>query len=140
VLVAQKAASALLLKSVANSIQSLRKKADFFHLKSDGKRLRPHPRIQIQYLVRNEKDAELDLGFRLGISVSKKVANAVGRNRLKRWVRESLRLKIKDGFFVSADVHVIIFPKNPKIPSDELCFGTFQLIADSLFKKLQSSR
>ncbi len=135
---AQKVASDLLLKSVANSIQSLRKKADFFHLKSEGKRLRPHPRIQVQFLV--QRDVGLGEGFRLGISVSKKVANAVGRNRIKRWVRESLRLKLKEGFFLSADVHVIIFPKNPKIPADELSFGTFQFMADALFKKLQSSR
>ena len=29
---------------------------------------------------------------RIGITVSSKVANAVGRNRVKRWVREAFRL------------------------------------------------
>jgi ribonuclease P protein component len=31
-------------------------------------------------------------GVRLGLSVSKKVGNAVTRNRIRRWVKESLRL------------------------------------------------
>ena len=33
---------------------------------------------------------------RIGITVSSKVANAVGRNRVKRWVREAFR-ELQDG-------------------------------------------
>jgi ribonuclease P protein component len=33
---------------------------------------------------------------RLGITVSSKVANAVGRNRVKRWVREAFRAAAED--------------------------------------------
>ena len=35
-------------------------------------------------------------GPRIGITVSSKVANAVGRNRVKRWVREAFRAVRRD--------------------------------------------
>lgn len=43
---------------------------------------------------------------RLGITVSRKVGNAVCRNRLKRWVRELFRIKYRQ-FERVADISII---------------------------------
>lgn len=48
-------------------------------------------------------------GVKLGISVSRKVAGSVGRNRLKRLVREAWRAQrsqVKEGFYLVVIVRV----------------------------------
>jgi len=64
---------------------------------------------------------------RLGISVSKKVGNAVTRNRIKRIIREYCRLKseiIVNGF----DIVIVVRPVVSELPGDEL----FQKVNTSL--------
>ncbi len=65
----------------------LRRRADFLVVQSDAIKL--HGR-HVLALARKRTDAEL--AGRLGITVTKKVGNAVVRNRIKRWLREWLRL------------------------------------------------
>src|SRR5688572_30959035 len=65
----------------------LRRRAEFVGIQTDGKKL--HGR-HVLALARKRNDAEL-VG-RLGITVTKKVGNAVVRNRIKRLVREWMRL------------------------------------------------
>ena len=48
-------------------------------------------------------------GFRLGISVSRKVGNAVQRNRIKRWIREYCRVQLA-GMETSLVLSVIAKP------------------------------
>ena len=48
-------------------------------------------------------------GVRLGISVSRKVGNAVCRNRLKRWIREYFRLH-RAGLCAGTDLSVVVKP------------------------------
>ena len=65
----------------------LRRRAEFVAVQSDGTKL--HGR-HVLALARKRSDPEL-VG-RLGITVTKKVGNAVVRNRIKRLVREWMRL------------------------------------------------
>jgi ribonuclease P protein component len=65
----------------------LRKRADFVAVQSDPIKL--HGR-HLLALARKRNDPEL--AGRLGITVTKKVGNAVVRNRIKRMLREWLRL------------------------------------------------
>ena len=65
----------------------LRRRAEYVEVQRDGKKL--HGR-HVLALARKRNDPEL-VG-RLGITVTKKVGNAVVRNRIKRLVREWMRL------------------------------------------------
>src|SRR5688572_2737735 len=65
----------------------LRRRAEYVAVQSDGLKL--HGR-HVLALARKRSHAEL--AGRLGITVTKKVGNAVVRNRVKRLVREWMRL------------------------------------------------
>ena len=62
----------------------LRRTSDHSRVGKQGKRL------AAAHLVMLVLPSELP-GPRLGLSVSKKVGNAVVRNRVKRWIREAMR-------------------------------------------------
>lgn len=65
----------------------LRRRAEYIAVQSEGQKL--HGR-HVLALARKRSDPEL-VG-RLGITVTKKVGNAVVRNRIRRLVREWMRL------------------------------------------------
>lgn len=65
----------------------LRQRADFLAIQSGGTKL--HGR---HLLAVARRRASTELAGRLGITVTKKVGNAVVRNRIRRLVREWLRL------------------------------------------------
>ncbi|MBL8948981.1 MAG: ribonuclease P protein component [Myxococcales bacterium] len=66
----------------------LRRRADFLRVQGQGGKL--HVRHFLVFVVRNPTTAELPPP-RLGVTVTRKVGNAVTRNRIKRWVREAFR-------------------------------------------------
>ena len=65
----------------------IRRRAEYLSVQSDGQKL--HGR---HVLAMAKKRSDPELSGRLGITVTKKVGNAVVRNRIKRLVREWMRL------------------------------------------------
>ncbi len=67
----------------------LRRRGEFLKVQRDG--VRVHTPHFVVVLLRRPEDGESDAPRRLGITVTKKVSGAVGRNRVKRVVREVFR-------------------------------------------------
>jgi ribonuclease P protein component len=65
----------------------LRRRREFLQLQQRGTRLYAG---EVLVLASPRKEAP-GARPRIGITVSSKIANAVGRNRVKRWVREAFR-------------------------------------------------
>ncbi|HEX9051843.1 MAG TPA: ribonuclease P protein component [Anaeromyxobacter sp.] len=62
----------------------LRRRREFLQVQQRGRRLYAGEVLVLALAASGS-------GPRIGITVSSKVANAVGRNRVKRWVREAFR-------------------------------------------------
>lgn len=67
----------------------LRRRADYLTVQQDGQKL--HGRHVLVMAMKRAAESP-ELPGRLGITVTKKVGNAVVRNRIKRRVREWMRL------------------------------------------------
>jgi ribonuclease P protein component len=89
--------------------ERLRRRPDFLRVQRDGARVHT-PHYVVVVLPRTEGDGVR----RLGITVTKKVANAVGRNRVKRVVREVYR-KNRDLFPEGCDIVVMAKSGAPEL-------------------------
>ncbi len=70
--------------------QRLKRRAEFLRVASSGRKA-PMPGLVLQALFRED-----DAPARLGFTVTKKVGNAVVRNRSRRRLREVARLVLRD--------------------------------------------
>ena len=80
--------------------ERLLKSQDFTSVRKDGKRL--HTRSFTLFILPNVSGKR-----RLGLSVSARVADSPGRNRIKRLLREFFRLS-KDAFPDSSDILISV--------------------------------
>jgi ribonuclease P protein component len=101
-----------LLRSGYQKKDRIRKRSEYLHLADDGRRLFSRHFI-IVCASRNDSVS------RLGVTVTKKVGNAVTRNRLKRLCREYFRTH-RDQFAGAYDVHVIARSGSAHAANDEL--------------------
>ena len=75
---------------MASSLVRLKRRAEFLRVAAKGAKA-PMPGLVLQALPRNDAAPA-----RLGFTVTKKVGNAVVRNRTKRRLREASRLVLRD--------------------------------------------
>jgi len=74
----------------ANSPERLKRRAEFLTVAGKGRKA-PMPGLVLQALRRDD-----DAPARVGFTVTKKVGNAVVRNRTRRLMKEAARLTLKD--------------------------------------------
>lgn len=86
------------------------KRREFLQLKRCGKRIQDRNFIIIYSDGRYEKS-------RIGITVSKKLGNAVKRNKIKRLIRENFRMN-RDKIAEFMDINVIAKKKAGEISAD----------------------
>ena len=79
----------------------LTRRAEFLQVAAAGRKT-PMPGLVLQVLKRHD-----DAPVRLGFTVTKKVGNAVVRNRTKRRLREAARLFIRENAVTGADLVLI---------------------------------
>lgn len=82
-----------------NKQQRIKKNKEFQRIFKKGKSFAN--RQFIVYVLKNDQPE-----FRVGLSVSKKVGNAVTRNRIKRYIRQTF-LERKDDLMQNADYVII---------------------------------
>ncbi|ANU21827.1 ribonuclease P protein component [Planococcus donghaensis] len=86
-----------------NKDQRIKKNKEFQHIFKKGKSFAN--RQFIVYVLKSDQPE-----FRVGLSVSKKVGNAVARNRIKRYIRQTF-LELKDDLLPNADYIIIARPQ-----------------------------
>ena len=79
----------------------LKRRAEFLRAAQKGRKA-AMPGVVVQVLSRNDSDPA-----RIGFTVTKKVGNAVVRNRVRRRLREAARLLLRDTPAAGADIVLI---------------------------------
>ena len=86
---------------MASAQLRLKRRAEFLHVAAKGRKVAVHGLV-LQALPRGD-----DAPARLGFTVTKKVGNAVVRNRTRRRLKEAARLLLRDHPATGADLVVI---------------------------------
>lgn len=117
---------------VNSKTKSIRKRADYLNLKSTGRKVVPAPWVLLNYKINSQGD------FRLGITVTSKVGNAVTRNKLKRWCKEYFINILSPDKKIEIDVNVVFKPM-PNEFYKKLSFSEFTKTIEKGLQKIRSS-
>ncbi|MCE3009396.1 MAG: ribonuclease P protein component [Proteobacteria bacterium] len=108
----------------------IRNSSDFLRIKNSGKRRTTSGWLSLAFIKNSEGR------LRYGYTITKKIGNAVVRNRLKRWCREYFfRIYSESGLNPEMDVNVLFKP----MPSDfykKLNHAEFIQALDKAFQSL----
>jgi len=83
------------------SVAHLKRRAEFLRVAARGRKA-PTPGLVLQVLLRED-----EAPVRLGFTVTKKVGNAVVRNRTRRRLREAARLLLREMPAIGADMVLV---------------------------------
>lgn len=108
----------------------LRKRSEYLHIKSVGKKFRPVNWLLLNYIKANKE------GLIFGVTVSTKVGTAVIRNKLKRWCREYFRSQIVQNQNTKVVVNVVFIPM-PGEFYKRLQFSEFKIAMDLGIKSIK---
>ena len=89
------------VRPIAYPVARLKRRAEFLHVAGKGRKAPVHGLV-LQALIRDD-----DGPARIGFTVTKKVGNAVVRNRTKRRLREIARLLLRDAPVHGVDLVLI---------------------------------
>ncbi len=103
----------------------IKKNEEFQHVFKNGKSF-ANRQLVIYYVKGNTQTH-----FRIGLSVSKKIGNAVVRNRVKRYLRQSF-LELKEGIDSSFDIVIIA-----RVPTNEMNFYQMKKSLTHVLSKTQ---
>ncbi len=103
--------------------ETLKRRAAFLRLASKGKKI-ARPSFVLQVL-RSETDAPLTVGY----TATKKLGNAVARNRAKRRLREAARLTLAGHDLRGVELVLIGRQETATIPFPVLCDNLRQALA-----------
>ena len=117
----------LLKNKTFTKADRLRKRPEFVHLSKTGRRVQNAHFIVLFAPGHHQRS-------RLGVTVTKRVGNAVTRNRIKRLFREFYRLQ-EDGVGMYLDINIIAKKEATGLTSAE----TFTML-ESLFNKIERYR
>ena len=118
--------------SRADKLQSIKKRQDFKRVYSQGKYAADS--LFVAYALANDLTHN-----RLGVTVSKKAnKSAVVRNRVRRWVKESLRLRFKESGSrpICYDLVVVARAKATELDRKAGAFFTVNESIDSLLGRI----
>ena len=109
---------------------SLKRSSDFNLIKINGQKKKASQWLLLAF----QKN---DCGhLRYGCTISGKVANAVLRNKLKRWTREFFRLAADQGFNPELDINLVFRPM-PKDFYKNLIFKDFEAVLKRAVKEIK---
>jgi ribonuclease P protein component len=106
----------------------LKKREEFLECYDRGTRY--FSRTFILFVLPRERGT----GFLLGTAVSKKIGNAVQRNRVKRLIRECFRLNQN---LVTAGVRIVVVPKR-KIDPDGITYRQVEKELAPVLRRIQN--
>ncbi len=95
--------------------ETLKRRADFLRLASKGRKI-ARPGFVLQVLRTEGKNP-----LRVGYTATKKLGNAVARNRARRRLREAVRLTLAVENFSGTELVVICRQETAAIPFPTLC-------------------
>lgn len=112
--------------------QRVRKRSEFQRIQSAGRRV-PTPHFNLLLYARRDPEPR---GARLGITVTRKVGNAVARSRAKRLVREAFRATRE---LWAEDIDVVVIVK--RVPDSlGVVVGEWQAAARQIARRSQEAR